>query len=119
MFLSNQRRKMYKVYDTQGQFLAAFPNYRAAMEYRICMGRYDWTIKPPITEDNHRPSTERQQKAVKWCEMVLRVISGQDFKFEGDIHSFRDCSLFLNKHLEGCKSFVMGLECEFRADRGY
>ena len=115
----NNGEKMYKVYDTCGQFLAAFPNYRAAMEYRICMGRYDWTIKPPITEDNHRPSTERQQKAVKWCEMVLSVISGQDFKFEGDIHSFRDCSLFLSKHLEGCKSFMMDLECEFRADRGY
>lgn len=48
MFLSNQRRKMYKVYDTCGQFLAAFPTLKAAMEYRICMGRYDWTIKSPI-----------------------------------------------------------------------
>lgn len=47
MFLSNQRRKMYKVYDTCGQFLAAFPNYRAAIEYKACMGRYDWTIKSP------------------------------------------------------------------------
>ena len=119
MFLSNPRRKMYKVYDTQGQFLAAFPNYRAAMEYKICMGRYDWTIKPPITEDNHRPSTERQQKAVKWCEMVLSAMNGQDFKFKGDINKFSDCSSFLSRHLEECKSFMMELECEFRADRGY
>ena len=119
MFLSNQRRKMYKVYDTQGQFLAAFPNYRAAMEYKICMGRYDWTIKPPITEDNHRPSTERQQKAVKWCEMVLSAMHGEDMKFPGDIHSFEECSNFLGKYLEDCKSFMMELECEFRADRGY
>lgn len=115
----NNREKMYKVYDTCGQFLAAFPNYRAALEYKTCMGRYDWTIKPPVTEDNHRPSTERQQKAVKWCEMVLSAISGQDFKFKGDINKFSDCSSFLSRHLEGCKSFMMELTCEYEADRGY
>lgn len=39
---------MYKVYDTCGQFLAAFPTFKAATEYKISMGRYDWIIRSPI-----------------------------------------------------------------------
>lgn len=115
----NNGEKMYKVYDTCGQFLAAFPTLKAAMEYKACMGRYDWTIKSPNVINSHRPSTERQQKAVKWCEMVLSAMHGEDMKFPGDIHSFEECSNFLGKYLEDCKSFMMELECEFRADRGY
>lgn len=119
MFLNNPRKKMYKVYDTLGQFLAAFPTFKAAMEYKSCMGRYDWTIKSPESDKVKRVSTERQQKAVKWCEMVLSVMSGQDFKFEGDINKFSDCSSFLSRHLEECKSFMMEIACEYEADRGY
>lgn len=110
---------MYKVYDTCGQFLAAFPNYRAAAEYKICMGRTDWIIKPSERKKVNKPSTERQQKAVKWCEMVLSTMCGQDFKFEGNIHSFSDCSLFLSKYLEDCKSFMMEIACEYSAYKGY
>lgn len=119
MFLSNQRRKMYKVYDTLGQFLAAFPTFKAAMEYKSCMGRYDWTIKSPEPQKSNRPSTERQQKAVRWCEMVIGGMSGRDFRFNGDIASFKDCSSFLNKYLEECKAFMRELYCEYTADRGY
>lgn len=35
---------MYRVYDTCGQFLAIFPTWTAAQEYKTIMGRHDWTI---------------------------------------------------------------------------
>jgi hypothetical protein len=34
----------YVVYDSLGNFLRRFPTYKAAFEYLIMTGRYDWSI---------------------------------------------------------------------------
>lgn len=54
-----------------------------------------------------RKSTERQQKAVRYCEQWLYV------EFDGDINSFDDRSLFLDIYLEDAKQTEMELSCEF------
>lgn len=36
---------MYKVYDSLGNLIGRFPNYKAAIEYVSACGRFDWTIK--------------------------------------------------------------------------
>lgn len=56
-----------------------------------------------------RKSTERQQKAVRYCEQWLYV------EFDGNINSFDDCSLFLGIYLEDAKQTEMELSCEFEA----
>lgn len=81
---------MYKVFDSYGQFLAAFPNWRAASEYKIAMGRPDWKIKI-------QKSTNRQKSAVRFCERML------DVTFKGNIEYFDHCSSFLNKYLDEAK----------------
>lgn len=36
---------MYKVYDSLGYYLASFKTWKAAQEFKITNGRYDWVIK--------------------------------------------------------------------------
>ena len=108
---------MHKVYDTCNQLLAAFPTYQAAEDYKSLMHRPDWRITCPILTD--RISTDKQKRAVKFCELVLSSISGQDIKMEGNINSFNACAQFLNKYLESCNTFMSELASEFTTDRGY
>ena len=89
---------MYKVYDTCGQFLAAFPSWKATQEYKLAMGRPDWSIKSPVIRAN-RVSTEKQKAAVHFCEQALH-----NCEFNGDINNFYDCSLFLSENLEDAKA---------------
>lgn len=34
----------YIVYDSLGNYLRTFSNYKQAMTFKIAMGRYDWSI---------------------------------------------------------------------------
>lgn len=54
-------------------------------------------------------STEKQRKAVKYCEEFLYI------EFEGNIMSARDCSEFLNLYLEEAKDRERELYCEYSA----
>ena len=45
IFLLNNRWKMYKVYDSQGNFMDKFPTYAQASNYKAAYGNYNWTIK--------------------------------------------------------------------------
>lgn len=36
---------MYKVYDSQGNFMNKFPTYSQANTYKYACGNYKWTIK--------------------------------------------------------------------------
>ena len=114
---------MYEIYDTTGHLIASFNSYRAAFEYTVSKDRIgSWKIKCPETKlKSTRPSTKRQQAAVRWCESILECMSGGTNKnaFAGDINSFIDCSAFLSMYLEECKDFYMEIYCEFTADRGY
>lgn len=56
-----------------------------------------------------RKSTEKQRSAVEYCELWLYI------KFDGDINSFNDCSLFLSIYLEEAKQTEMELRCEYEA----
>ena len=42
-------------------------------------------------------TTERQKKAVSFCEEIL------DIKFTGDIDNFNEVSVFLSRYLEAAK----------------
>ena len=53
-----------------------------------------------------RKSTEKQQSAVKYCELWLYI------EFDGDINNFNDCSLFLSIYLEEAKQTEMELKKE-------
>ena len=35
----------YKVYDSQGEFMRAFPDYKQASNYKFIYGNKGWTIK--------------------------------------------------------------------------
>ncbi len=54
-----------------------------------------------------RKSTEKQQKAVRYCEQWLCV------EFEGDINNYNDCNTFLDAYLEDAKQSERELSCEF------
>lgn len=56
-----------------------------------------------------RPSTQRQQEAVRFCEEIL------DIKFNGDINNFLSCSQFLEIYLEDAKRVYQELKCEYEA----
>lgn len=36
---------MYKVYDSEGNFMRKFPSYKAAITYKIAYGNKGWAIK--------------------------------------------------------------------------
>lgn len=36
---------MYKVYDSEGNFMRKFPSYQAAVTYKLAYGNKYWTIK--------------------------------------------------------------------------
>lgn len=36
---------MYKVYDSEGNFLRRFPSYKQAYNYKSAYGNIKWTIK--------------------------------------------------------------------------
>lgn len=36
---------MYKVYDSEGNFMRKFPSYQAAATYKLAYGNYKWYIK--------------------------------------------------------------------------
>lgn len=36
---------MYKVYDSWGNFLKRFPNYKQALQYKLTFGNSGWIIK--------------------------------------------------------------------------
>lgn len=83
----------YKVFDTENNNIATFKSYTNAVGFKMLAGRPDWTIKESI-----RPSTENQQKAVRFVESVLNV------EFEGSITDFGDCRVFLSKYLDVAKN---------------
>lgn len=56
-----------------------------------------------------RKSTNRQQKAVRYCEHWLVI------EFEGNIDDFYDCSLFLRNYLDDAKQTERELYCEYMA----
>lgn len=40
------KNNMYSIYDSYGKLVkSGFPTWKAAFQYKICMQRYDWTIK--------------------------------------------------------------------------
>lgn len=83
----------YTVFDSQQNTVASFKSYTNAVGFKMLAGRPDWTIKESI-----RPSTENQQKAVRFVESVLNV------EFEGSIADFEDCRIFLSKYLDVAKN---------------
>lgn len=83
----------YTVFDTENNIIATFKSYTNAVGFKMLAGRPDWTIKESI-----RPSTENQQKAVRFIESVLNV------EFEGSITDFEDCRIFLSEYLDIAKS---------------
>ena len=83
----------YKVFDTENNNIATFKSYTNAVGFKMLAGRPDWTIKESI-----RPSTENQQKAVRFVESVLNV------EFKGSITDFEDCRVFLSKYLDVAKN---------------
>ena len=36
---------MYRVYDSQGNFMRSFPTYKQASTYKFAYGNYGWSIK--------------------------------------------------------------------------
>ena len=83
----------YKVFDTENNNIATFKSYTNAVGFKMLAGRPDWTIKESVI-----PSTENQQKAVRFVESVLNV------EFEGSIADFEDCRIFLSKYLDIAKN---------------
>ena len=45
IFLLIKRWKMYKVYDSQGNFMDKFPTYAQANNYKYAYVNSKWTIK--------------------------------------------------------------------------
>lgn len=108
---------MYIVKDKTNQEIARFDTWQSAHHFAVAvMGRPDWKIVSPAKQS--RKSTERQKKAVRWCEYILEYYA-PGIVFTGNIQSFDDCSDFLSKWLNECETFMTELEAEFRADRGY
>lgn len=84
---------MFRVLDTEGNFIQEFPSWNKADAFRQLNGRPDWRIKSPIT----RESTYRQQVAVRFVKEQLGIC------FTGDIKDFKECSKFLNMYLDEAK----------------
>ena len=83
----------YAVFDTENNIIATFKSYTNAVGFKMLSGRPDWTIK-----ESFIPSTENQQKAVRFVESVLNV------DFEGSITDFEDCKILLSEYLDAAKN---------------
>lgn len=97
---------MYQLFDSCNKFIGTFRKYNDADNYRHLMGRPDWPIKPVPKKFFRSSSTERQRKAVRYCEDWLNI------KFAGDINHFQACSDFLSHYLNLAKA----TEAQYRAD---
>lgn len=54
-------------------------------------------------------TTERQKKAVRFCEQWLHV------EFKGDINDFHEVSSFLSEYLDEAKNLAEDVACEYEA----
>ena len=59
-------------------------------------------------------TTERQKKAVAFCETWLK-----DAKFTGDINNFNEVSNYLSECLDTAKDIALEAECEYYVRYGY
>lgn len=89
---------MYQVFDNCNKFVGTFRKYNDADNYRHLMGRPDWSIKPVPKKFFTSSSTEKQRRAVRYCEDWLHIT------FAGDINHFQACSDFLSHYLDLAKA---------------
>ena len=98
---------MYRVLDTENKLVGNFETYSDANHFRHLQGRPDWTIKQVPKRFFTSSSTERQRRAVRYCEKWLNI------KFAGDINHFQACSDFLSHYLDLAKATQEQQEIEY------
>ncbi len=87
---------MYVVKDSLGKYLATFPSYQEAHEFRMTNGRPDWEVKGVYRP--FRRSTDKQRRAVLWTESLVQA------KFIGNLENYEDCNKYLSQYFYLAKS---------------
>lgn len=94
---------MIVVVDRYGKIVRGnFPSREAAEVFKTTKGNKLWRIREIHT-------TDRQKRAVKFCEAWLQI------EFKGDIENSIQVSRFLSLYLETAKLQAMELACEYEA----
>ena len=59
------------------------------------------------SSNKFKKSTQRQRKAVRFCEEILGVV------FKDNIESSIDCRDFLSMYLDNAKEVYVNIQCEY------
>lgn len=87
--------KLYRVLDTEGNFISKFATYNEAFGFKMLANRPDWIIRKARTYK--KKVTDKMKNTVAFIESIT------PYKFDGDIEEFSEVFNFIGSYLDYAK----------------
>lgn len=101
--------EIFIVIDKTNHPIRQFKTYNEAENFKVINRRIDWNIKRVNKYPSQKKSTEKQKKAIKFCEEWCNI------KFTGNINNYNEVSNFLEEFLDEAKIAYEEIKCEYEA----